>query len=89
MGLIYRLLASPRMADTPTIGLIVKTDTNSFFVKMKEAARIEVVVEFIRTGKKPENTPGLDFHDTGVTLVTDELAPGIPSISSKQNLKAY
>lgn len=49
---------------------------------------IEAVVEFSRTGKKPENTPGLDFHDTSVTLVTDEPVPGIPSISSKQGLKA-
>jgi len=49
---------------------------------------IEAVVEFAKTGKKPENTPGLDFHDTGVTLVTDKPVAGIPSISSKQGLKA-
>lgn len=48
---------------------------------------VEAVVTFIRTGRKPENTPGLDFHDTGVALVTDTPAPGIPSISSEQALK--
>ena len=34
----------------------------------------------------PGNTPGLDFHDTGVTLVTDRPVPGIPSISSERAL---
>ncbi len=36
---------------------------------------------------KLENAPGLDFHDTGVTLVTDKRVPGIPSISSEQSMK--
>lgn len=48
---------------------------------------IEAVVEFARTGRKPENTPGLDFHDTGVALVTDEPVSGIPSLSVEQGLK--
>ncbi len=47
---------------------------------------IEAVVEFLTTGARPENTPGLDFHDTGVTLVTDEPVPGIPSIGAEQAL---
>ncbi len=47
---------------------------------------IEAVVEFLTTGGRPENTPGLDFHDTGVTLVTDEPIPGIPSIGAGQGL---
>ncbi|MDE0249391.1 MAG: substrate-binding domain-containing protein [Gammaproteobacteria bacterium] len=49
---------------------------------------VKAVVEFVRTGKKPETTPGLDFYDTGVTLVTDEPVAGIPSISSAQGLEA-
>ena len=47
---------------------------------------IEAVVEFLTTGARPENTPGLDFHDTGVTLVTDEPVLGIPSIGAEQAL---
>ena len=47
---------------------------------------IEAVVEFHRTGRKPENPPGMDFHDTGVTLVTDKPVPGVPSISTEQGL---
>ena len=48
---------------------------------------LEAVVAFVRTGRKPKNTAGLDFHDTGVTLVTDAPVPGIPSISSEQALR--
>ena len=48
---------------------------------------VEAVVTFVRTGKKPENTPGLDFQDTGVTLVTDAPVPGVPSISTELALK--
>ena len=47
---------------------------------------VEAVVELTRTGRKPENTPGLDFHDTGVAMVTDKPVPGVPSISSERAL---
>lgn len=39
---------------------------------------VEAIVGFVRTGRKPENTPGPDFHGTGVTLVTDEARSGHP-----------
>ena len=48
---------------------------------------VEAVVDFISTGQKPEPTPGLDFYDTGATLVTDEPVPGLHSISSEQGLR--
>ncbi|MCY3803473.1 MAG: substrate-binding domain-containing protein [Gammaproteobacteria bacterium] len=48
---------------------------------------VEAVIEFVRTGRRPENTPGLGFTDTGVTLVTDLPVPGIPSLSSEKALK--
>ncbi|MYC19746.1 MAG: sugar ABC transporter substrate-binding protein [Gemmatimonadales bacterium] len=47
---------------------------------------IEAVVEFLTTGGRPANTPGLDFHDTGVALVTDEPVPGIPSIGTERGM---
>ncbi len=47
---------------------------------------VEAVVAFVRTGRKPEKTPGLDFHDTGVALVTDEPVSGISSLSTEQGL---
>ena len=48
---------------------------------------IEAVAAFVRTGKKPASTPGLDFYNTGVTLVTDRPVDGIPSISTEDGLK--
>ncbi len=48
---------------------------------------VEAVVEFAKTGKKPVNSEGLNFTDTGVELVTDEPVEGIPSITSEQALK--
>ena len=48
---------------------------------------LEAAVEFVRTGRKPENPSGLELHDTGATLVTDRPVPGLPSISSEQALK--
>ncbi|WP_420346597.1 sugar ABC transporter substrate-binding protein [Pelagibius sp.] len=47
---------------------------------------VEAVVEFAKSGTKPENTEGLSFFDTGVELVTDEPVDGIPSISSEEAL---
>lgn len=48
---------------------------------------VDAVVEYIRTGTGPENSPGLDFADTGVTLVTDEPVPGVPSITAEEGLE--
>jgi fructose transport system substrate-binding protein len=47
---------------------------------------IEAAVEYAKTGKKPAPTPGLDFFNTGVSLVTDKPVDGVPSISSKEGL---
>ncbi|HWK43422.1 MAG TPA: substrate-binding domain-containing protein [Stellaceae bacterium] len=48
---------------------------------------VEAIVEFKKTGKKPEPTPGLSFYDTGVTLVTDKPVSGLESITSEAALK--
>jgi fructose transport system substrate-binding protein len=48
---------------------------------------VEAIVEFAKTGKRPENTPGLEFVDTGVALVTDQPAEGLPSIDSDEGLR--
>ena len=47
---------------------------------------VEAVAEYAKSGKKPENTQGLTFYDTGVELVTDQPVDGIPSITSEQAL---
>ncbi len=47
---------------------------------------VEAVVEYAKTGKKPVNSEGLNFYNTGVELVTDEPVEGIPSITSEEAL---
>jgi fructose transport system substrate-binding protein len=48
---------------------------------------VEAVAKFAKSGEKPKPTPGLDFFDTGVALVTDKPVEGIESITSEQALK--
>lgn len=42
---------------------------------------IEAIKEWADNGVKPEPTPGKNFFDTGVALVTDQPADGVESIS--------
>jgi len=48
---------------------------------------LEAIVNFAKTGKKPEKTPGLEFFDTGAVLVTDKPVDGVPSITTEEGLK--
>ncbi|KEZ77969.1 sugar ABC transporter substrate-binding protein [Salinisphaera hydrothermalis] len=48
---------------------------------------IEAVKTYVETGKKPQNSPGLDFVNTGVNLVTDHPVKGVKSIDTKEGLK--
>ncbi len=45
------------------------------------ALGIEAIAAYAADGTLPENTPGKDFFDTGVALVTDQPAEGVDSIS--------
>ncbi|MGR3793267.1 substrate-binding domain-containing protein [Vannielia sp. SX4] len=45
---------------------------------------IEAIVAWANDGTKPENTPGKDFFDTGVALVTDKPAEGVESIDTAE-----
>jgi fructose transport system substrate-binding protein len=48
---------------------------------------VDAVVEFAKSGKKPQPTPGLNFFDTGVQLITDKPVPGLKSITTREGLK--
>src|SRR5690606_10644523 len=48
---------------------------------------VEAVAQFVKTGEKPAPTPGLDFFDTGVKLITDKPVEGISSATSADGLK--
>jgi len=50
------------------------------------ALGIEAIAKFAETGEKPAPTEGLDFFDTGVTLITDQPADGVESIDSAEGL---
>ena len=45
---------------------------------------IEAIVAWAKDGTKPANTPGKDFFDTGVALVTDNPVAGVDSIDTKE-----
>jgi fructose transport system substrate-binding protein len=46
------------------------------------ALGVEAIAKIARGGEKPKNTEGLDFYNTGVALVTDKAAAGVPSIDT-------
>ncbi len=48
---------------------------------------IDAIKTFAETGETPENSEGLDFYNTGVTLVTDNPVEGVPSITSAEGLE--
>jgi fructose transport system substrate-binding protein len=61
--------------------------TSQQYPLVMAALGVQAVVDFAKTGKKPQPTPGLTFFDTGVSLVTDKPVPGVPSITSEEGLK--
>ncbi len=61
--------------------------TSMQFPLLMAAKGIEAIKNWAENGVKPKTTPGLDFYDTGVKLITDEPVPGIQSISAKEGLK--
>jgi fructose transport system substrate-binding protein len=40
---------------------------------------VKAIADFVKTGKKPEVSPGLDFFNTGVTLIAKEPVAGVDS----------
>ncbi|MGC6527237.1 MAG: sugar ABC transporter substrate-binding protein [Paracoccaceae bacterium] len=45
---------------------------------------IEAIAAWAKDGTKPANTPGKDFFDTGVSLVTDQPVDGVQSIDTTE-----
>ena len=61
--------------------------TSMQFPLLMASLGVEAIADYAKTGATPKPTPGLDFFDTGVELVTDEPVDGIPSISSEEGLE--
>jgi fructose transport system substrate-binding protein len=45
---------------------------------------VEAIKAWAESGVKPQPTPGLDFFNTGVSLVTDKPVDGVESIDTKE-----
>ncbi|WP_020394969.1 sugar ABC transporter substrate-binding protein [Thiolinea disciformis] len=61
--------------------------TSMQFPLLMASMGVEAIAEFAKSGKKPANTEGLDFFNTGVELITDKPAGGIKSMTSEDGLK--
>ena len=61
--------------------------TSMQFPLLMAAKGVEAVKKFADTGTKPQPTPGHDFFDTGVELITDKPAAGVTSIDTAAALK--
>ena len=48
---------------------------------------VEAIADYAKSGKKPEPTPGLNFFNTGVKLITDKPVNGVESIDTAEGLK--
>ncbi|MEO0402216.1 MAG: substrate-binding domain-containing protein [Pseudomonadota bacterium] len=60
--------------------------TSQQYPLLMAALGVEAIQKWADEGIKPELTPGKDFFDTGVALVTDSPVDGVPSISSEEGL---
>lgn len=61
--------------------------TSMQFPLLMASMGVEAIAEFAKSGKKPANTEGLDFFNTGVELITDKPVDGIKSMTSEDGLK--
>ena len=61
--------------------------TSQQYPLLMAALGVEAIDTYAKTGKKPEPTPGLNFFNTGVKLITDKPVEGVPSESSADGLK--
>lgn len=60
--------------------------TSMQFPLLMASEGIKAIKAYADSGAKPANSDGLDFFNTGVTLVTDKPVEGIDSITSEQAL---
>ena len=47
---------------------------------------VDAIIKIVKTGDKPENSPGLDFFNTGVTLIANEPVDGVESKDAQYGL---
>ncbi len=62
---------------------VIGATAQQYPLKMAQLG-VEAIAKFVKTGEKPQVTPGLDFYDTGVALVTDKKVAGLESIDTTE-----
>jgi fructose transport system substrate-binding protein len=65
---------------------VIGATSMQFPLKMASMG-VEAIATFAKDGSKPKNSEGLNFFNTGVQLITDAPADGVPSITSDEGLK--
>jgi len=58
--------------------------TSQQYPPLMASLGIEAIKNWAEKKEKPKNTEGKNFFDTGVNLVTDKPAKGVPSIDTKE-----
>ena len=61
--------------------------TSMQFPLLMASMGIEAIKAFAEAGKKPDPSPGLDFFNTGVELITDQSVEGLSSTTADEGLK--
>jgi fructose transport system substrate-binding protein len=65
---------------------VIGATSQQYPLKMAEMG-VKAIVDFDKTGEKPQPESGKDFIDTGVTLITDEPQDGVESEDTAFGLK--
>lgn len=65
---------------------VIGATTQQYPLKMATLG-MEAVAKVARGGEKPKPSPGLDFYNTGVALVTDKKVEGVNSITADEGAK--
>ncbi|MEW9264644.1 substrate-binding domain-containing protein, partial [Kineococcus endophyticus] len=59
---------------------VIGATAQQYPLKMAELG-VKAIADYAKDGTKPSTSPGLDFYDTGVALVTDKPVDGVESIT--------
>ncbi len=65
---------------------VIGATSQQYPVRMAQLG-VDAITTIARGGQAPAVTPGLEFYDTGVTLVTDKPVTGLDSITSADGAK--
>jgi fructose transport system substrate-binding protein len=65
---------------------VIGATSQQYPLKMAQLG-VEAIAKYAKDKTTPTTSPGLDFFDTGVKLVTDKQVSGVPSITSAEGLK--